>query len=76
MNILQHLDKILRKHHARLRIDPHPDAPEIVLSLPARFNTDGTIAEYAVEYRLGQQFPQPTPQQAPLLDAEFEEVKI
>lgn len=36
MNTLQHLDKVLRKHHARLRIDPRHDIHEIVLSVPAR----------------------------------------
>ena len=70
MNPLQHLDKLLKKHHARLRID----ADDIVLSLPARIDADGTITHYAVEYRLGSHFPQRTPRQAPLLDAAGEEV--
>ncbi len=70
MNTLEHLDKILRKHNARLLINPCHDAHEIVLSIPARIDTDGTIAQYALEYRLGPQFPQPTLPQAPLLDAD------
>lgn len=59
MNTLEHIDKILRKHNARLLIDPHHDAHDIVLSIPARIDPDGTITQYALEYRLGAQFPQP-----------------
>ncbi len=70
MNTLQHLDKILRKHHAQLRVTPRGDAHEIVLSIPASQDTEGTLAQYALEYRLGVQFPAPTPQPAPLLDAD------
>lgn len=76
MNTLKAIDKILRKHHAQLLIVPRGDAHDIVLNIPARQDSDGTIAQYALEYRLGPQFPAPTRQPAPLLDAEFEKVKI
>ena len=70
MNTLQHLDKLLRKHNARLLINPHTDTHEIILSIPAQIDTDGTITQYALDYRLGEKFPQPTLPQAPLLDAD------
>lgn len=75
MNPLKQIAKILRKHHARLIIETHSEANEIVLSIPAHIATTGDIFAYATEYRLGKEFPQ-YPPQTPLLDAEFEEIKI
>lgn len=63
--ILKHLFKFLDQHEAQLSIDIHAKPPELILRLPARVTADGTIARYALEYRLGQQLPQRT---APLLD--------
>jgi len=40
MNALQHLDKLLRKHHARLLINPRTDTHEIVLSIPAQMDPE------------------------------------
>jgi hypothetical protein len=70
MNTLHHLAKLLEKHDARLIVEHRDDASEIVLRLPARIDPDGTIAQYAVEYRLGQQFPQPAPRRAALRESD------
>lgn len=59
MNALNHITKLLKKHNAQLIIQNRNEASEIILSIPARIDTDGTIAQYAMEFRLGQQFPQP-----------------
>lgn len=58
MNALQHMTKLLKKHNARLMIEHRNEESEMVLSIPARRELDGTIAQYAVEFRLGAQFPQ------------------
>lgn len=58
MNALQHMAKLLKKHNARLWIERRNEQSEMVLSIPARREMDGTIAQYAVEFRLGAQFPE------------------
>ncbi len=61
MKALQHLEKALRRHDARLILRDG----EIVLNIPERADLVGTLEGYAVDYRLGQQFPRPEPSQAP-----------
>jgi len=56
---LKSLIKLLDKHDARLTIQSRNDENEIVLTIPTQFDGNRTFMPYAVEYRLGQQFPQP-----------------
>ncbi|MCU0808867.1 MAG: hypothetical protein MUC53_13390 [Candidatus Contendobacter sp.] len=63
MNTLHHIAKLLRRHNAQLLVEHRNEAHEIVLSIPARIDDDGTIAQYAMEFRLGQQFPESAPRQ-------------
>ena len=66
MNLVDRLAKLLKKHDARLLVESRNEDHEIVLSLPARMNLDGSLMQYAVEYRLGRQFPQAAPQKVDL----------
>lgn len=58
--VLKRLFKFLDQHEAQLSIDPHAEPPELILRIPARVTADGTIACYALDYRLGQHLPQST----------------
>ena len=60
--VLKRLFKLLDQHEAQLSIDSYANPPELILSIPARVMANGTIARYALEYRLGPHLPQrPTP---------------
>lgn len=73
MKTLQHLEKVLRRHGARLIVQNRDETSEIVLSIPAPADLEGNLAGYAVEYRLGQHFPRPAgPQPALDLDLDFD----
>ena len=61
MNTLHQIAKLLRKHHARLLIEHRDGDTEMVLRIPAPTDRNGTLLHYAVEYRLGSQFPRPEP---------------
>lgn len=61
MNVLHQIAKLLHKHHARLLIEHRDDDHEMVLRIPAPTDPNGTLLHYAVEYRLGSQFPHTEP---------------